>query len=105
MSKPKFSINERVMVRCHASDEATGDALRIDDCVIIFFKSVPAGEQVKTLNGSKTTQTADRIYYVVDQKPDEWIDEPFIFPYQQPGSSFKEQMQELDRPIKQLETA
>ena len=87
MSKPKFSINERVMVRCHSSKEVSGKAISIDDCVITQYQAIGC------------------IFYEVDQRPGIWISETFIFPYQQPGSSFKEQMQELDRPIKQLEPA
>ena len=104
MSKPKFSINERVMVRCHASREITGNAMRLDDCIITQSVVIRAGDTV-TYRGGDRTLTKDHIYYTVDQLPGIWIDEPFIFPYQQPGSSFKEQMQELDRPIKQLEPA
>ena len=104
MSKPKFSINERVMVRCHSSKEASGKSQCLDDCRITQSVVIRAGETV-TYRDSDRTLTKDHVYYTVDQLPEKWIDEPFIFPYQQPGSSFKEQMQELDRPIKQLEPA
>ena len=102
MSKPKFSINERVMVRCHASDVLDGEGIHIDDCLITNCRIFPAGIPTG-YRGTRITE--DVCCYKVDQLPECWIEQVFIFPYQQPGSSFKEQMQELDRPIKQLEPA
>jgi len=104
MRKPKFSINERVMVRCHACHCLEGRSLCIDDCVIVQIEVILSGEDVIIHEGRRFRNKEDIIQYKVDRH-DSWIDEDFIFPYQQPGSSFKEQMQELDRPIKQLEPA
>ena len=102
MSKPKFSINERVMVRCHASESSTGESIHIDDCLIANCRILRAGIPIS----HRGTQITEDVYcYKVDQHPGKWIDQDFIFPYQEPGSSFKEQMQELDKPIKQLEPA
>ena len=103
MSKPKFSINERVMVRGHASVSISGKSVYIDDCLITDCRVYPVGEHVIIRNGIEYNNDIVTIYYRVDQGCTGWIEQPFIFPYQEPGSSFKEQMQELDRPIKQLE--
>ena len=104
MSQPKYSINERVMVRCHASDCIDGKPLCIDDCVVVQIEVIPSGEDLIIHEGKRLRNKRDIIQYKVDQYGS-WIDEGFIFPHIPPGNSFEWQMHELDKPIKQLEPA
>ena len=104
---PKYSINERVMVRCHSDDVIGGIPIYIDDCIITEIKTVEVGAELydpENNNEHFATCQVAGVLYVVDQHYG-WIDEDFIFPYHSPGNSFEWQMHELDKPIKILEPA
>ena len=62
---PKYSINERVMVRCHEGNCVDGDPLYIDDCVIVEIEIIPAGEDVFIYGDRLYKNKVDTIQYKV----------------------------------------
>ena len=102
MSQPKYSINERVMVRCHAGETGDSDSLYIDDCTVTRSKIIPANTISTIIEGVEIFNPRTSVFYMVSEY-EAWIEQDFIFPYHPPGNSFEWQMHELDKPIKQPE--